>query len=253
MIDSDDMPPALPPALRAALLACDETGPSDAQRQGMAAKLAAATGVSAAALLPPLGAGPIAGTGATAGKGVLAGAKAKAIVALAFVAGGAVGAIATKALSSTTNTPSTISAPALPDAMPAATPDAVLGSSDAPATDAPAAVAPRDAEHTRTNQAPVAPAPDAPPNADQLARENAFIDAARVALRAGNYQVAAQQVAEHRLRFANGKLAQEREMLAIEIALARGDNDGARRSAAAFRQTYPSSVFMTRLNELVAP
>ena len=52
---------------------------------------------------------------------------------------------------------------------------------------------------------------------------------------------------EHRRRFARGMLAPEREVLAIEILRAQSRTTEARARIAAFRASYPSSVYLERL------
>jgi hypothetical protein len=57
---------------------------------------------------------------------------------------------------------------------------------------------------------------------------------------------------EHARRFSNGTLVPEREVLAIEALARLGRTSEARARLAAFRERYPQSPHLARLDTLVA-
>lgn len=90
-----------------------------------------------------------------------------------------------------------------------------------------------------------------PRRQDLLKAESALLMQARAQLRSGN--PAAAQAALDRLQaqFPQGMLAQEREVLAIEVAFARGNVDAAKRRAKAFIKAYPKSPHSQKLSRFV--
>jgi outer membrane protein assembly factor BamD (BamD/ComL family) len=107
---------------------------------------------------------------------------------------------------------------------------------------------------------PAAPGPEAeaarghraePRRSDLLKQESALLTQARAQLRSGN--AAGAQVSLDKLQgqFPNGMLAQERDVLAIEVLAARGNVDGARRRAKAFIKQYPMSPHSEKLRRFV--
>jgi hypothetical protein len=245
----------LDPWMRAALLAEGlDGGPTEAQRSRMAGKLAAALGVSAAALLSTSGstAAAVAGAAGT----TLAG-KTAALVVGAVIAGGGLG-VAVSELR-----PRASSAPAVVDArsrehdasqvdaseVPDASVDAILDATPDAIIDATLPVDASKPNPYRDASVSTRPAM----TADELARERQLIDVARSALRGNDLQLAAKSLIEHGMRFPHGALVEEQRVLSIELAVAKGDVDGAKAKAAAFRRDYPRSVFRARVDELSPP
>ncbi len=60
-------------------------------------------------------------------------------------------------------------------------------------------------------------------------------------------------LAEHRHRFPNGRLAEEREALCVESLVRAGRDDEARRALATFANRFPHSAFLPRLQSAVRP
>lgn len=60
-------------------------------------------------------------------------------------------------------------------------------------------------------------------------------------------------LAEHRHRFPNGRLAEEREALRVESLVRAGRDDEARRALATFANHFPHSAFLPRLQSAVRP
>jgi len=257
----------LDPVMRAALLAEGlDGGPSQEQRTRMATKLAGVLGISAASLLPSGGGGGSGGGGSDGGGSAASTATTAAVASKpiglvlgALIAGGAIG-VAVSELRPR--------APAIASvAIDAAVTDAPLdGAGDATdATDAGDASAPTS-RHVDASvpeiDASMAPRPRADAgvtsadagvavSTDALARERQLIDVARSALRGGDLQLAAKTLIEHGLRFPAGALVEEQRVLAIELAVAKGDSTDAKRRADAFRRDYPRSVFRSRVDAVV--
>lgn len=245
MSEPDDKP--LAPALRAALLSEGlDGGPSQEQRARMADKLAAAVGVSAAALLPNAGGG---GGGGSGGASATALAAKKPIAALlgALAVGGAVGVAVSELRPRSHEQP--MFRDAAVQAIDAPAPvDANEPLDAGPMIDA--LSVPRDAGRAHAGVVPDASTPVA---SDDLARERQLIDVARAALRGGDLRLATKSLVEHSMRYPKGALTEEQRVLSIELAIAKGDSADAAQRAAAFRRDYPSSVFRTRVDELVPP
>ncbi len=246
-------PDALDPIVRAALLADElQPGPTEGQRQRMAARMAAAIGTSAAALTGPAAPTPATPTPATP-TGTAAPVSAKAALAIGLVIGGIGGAVITRWLAHRAPPSLAVSRDAGTSAPPAPVVVDAAASPDATAPpDAPDAV---DGGLTRAPVQPRdrAPTPPPLPTADPVARERALLDAARAALRAGDLTLARRNLAEHGLRYPEGALREEREVLAIEELVARGQRDAARGRAAAFHASFPGSIHAARVDALVAP
>ena len=95
---------------------------------------------------------------------------------------------------------------------------------------------------------PVSPLPDA-----SLAAERALIDRARTALTRDLPTTALDALDEHAKVHPRGRLAEEREALAIQALSALHRPDSAARRAAAFRRTHPQSVFLPAIDLAVGP
>ncbi|WP_437977736.1 hypothetical protein WMF11_13195 [Sorangium sp. So ce295] len=126
-----------------------------------------------------------------------------------------------------------------------------------PAADAPAADAPRPTPSALRREAPrslrpAAPAPEATAAADgdDLVRESNLVDASRAAL-AQDPEAALAALERHQAEFPKGRLAEEREFIAIRALVRLGRADEARARAAAFFARYPSSSFADPLRRIV--
>ncbi|WP_437908754.1 hypothetical protein WME95_13250 [Sorangium sp. So ce327] len=126
-----------------------------------------------------------------------------------------------------------------------------------PAADAPAADAPRPTPSALRREAPrslrpAAPAPEATAAADgdDLVRESNLVDASRAAL-AQDPEAALAALERHQAEFPKGRLAEEREFIAIRALVRLGRADEARARAAAFLARYPSSSFADPLRRIV--
>lgn len=95
------------------------------------------------------------------------------------------------------------------------------------------------------------PSAHQPSRDEQLAAERALVEAARVALTRGRVDEALSSLERHEREFADGRLAEERESLAVQALLARGDTPGARRRADQFRQRFPTSLLRPLIDSLV--
>ena len=57
----------------------------------------------------------------------------------------------------------------------------------------------------------------------------------------------------HAKRFPRGRLAEEREAIAVQALAAKGDRVAARARAERFRRTFPNSIFRAAVDDAVAP
>ena len=91
--------------------------------------------------------------------------------------------------------------------------------------------------------APTSSAGASPPKGtDSLAAERALLDPARTALGRSDGASALGAVRKHESQFASGKLAEEREAIAVQALVISHRMDEARARAAEFQQRYPGSV-----------
>ncbi len=107
--------------------------------------------------------------------------------------------------------------------------------------------APRVERSAASSAHGVTAAPNSSPvrgEGSQLARERALLDLARAAAARGEPALALAQAERHRQQFPQGRLAEEREAMAIRALLALGRRADARARADAFRASYPNS-FLT--------
>ncbi|AGP35604.1 hypothetical protein [Sorangium cellulosum] len=135
--------------------------------------------------------------------------------------------------------------------LPAAAPPPAPEPAPAPAAEpAPAPVARREAPR---NARPAAPAPDAiaAVDNDDLVRESNLVDQSRAAL-AQDPAAALAALARHEADFPRGRLAEEREFIAIRALMRLGRADEARARAAAFVARYPSSSFAEPVRRIVS-
>lgn len=96
--------------------------------------------------------------------------------------------------------------------------------------------------------APPAPAPGVPSDA-----EVSLLQQAMEAAQHGHPEVALQALDAHAAQFPSGALAQEREVLAIEAQVKLGRLGEAQARAARFKQTWPTSTHLLRVESLVRP
>jgi hypothetical protein len=139
----------------------------------------------------------------------------------------------------TANAPASAPPPALPGSAEPAAP--TLSVNDLPAASDSAASAPRPANATTTA---------APDPADSERAEVALLDRAQAAL-ASRPADALASCDEHARRFPSGTLVQEREVLAIDALVRLGRRDEAEARAARFRQAFPRSGHLRRVDALL--
>ena len=99
------------------------------------------------------------------------------------------------------------------------------------------------AESTGPPPPPAAPSPPRPADVTQLGAERIALDAARAALVRGDPTSALNRLADHRRRYPNGLLSEEREAMWVEALVHAGRYDEARFAAAKFRERAPQSLF----------
>lgn len=80
----------------------------------------------------------------------------------------------------------------------------------------------------------------------ELERERALLDVARGAIARGNADLALRSLDDHRTRFPQGRLAEDREALRIKALVAAGRTNEADRSRSAFVAKYPDSFALPR-------
>jgi hypothetical protein len=95
--------------------------------------------------------------------------------------------------------------------------------------------------------------PGKSPSADQrrrdmLSAESALLTQARAQLRNGDVNAAQQVLSTLHKKFPKGMLRQEREVLAIEVLAARGNQSAAQQRARAFIAAYPESPHSAQLS-----
>lgn len=84
-----------------------------------------------------------------------------------------------------------------------------------------------------------------------LAAERAAIEAIRENLRKADSSAALTAIEAHRVRFARGRLVDERESLRVQALALAGRDDQAREAGARFRARYPGSLFLPVVDEVV--
>ena len=142
-------------------------------------------------------------------------------------------------------------------AQPAATPTSAAAAPQS----APTASAPEPAWTVVPSAPP--PAPPAAPRTDDsrgdrgkdaaLASERALIDMARTAVARGEGEAALAALGRHEKEFPRGRLAEEREWLAVQALVQTGATDQAKQRAARFREAYPHSLMLAALDQVLAP
>jgi hypothetical protein len=242
---SDDELEPLIPALRALL---DEGGKAPPSPPGVKERLLRR--VEASVMLPPTGGGG--GHGGTDGDlpnhgpSLASSALAQKIPLLAtvFAIGVATGA-GGHALVSNRDTAAT--APAVPVAA--------VQDPGAPPIVPPPPATPSTSVEVPLVQAPAVhaePKEVASPGRDtQLAAERALIETARAALARGDAARALSALDRHAREFANGRLVEEREALAIQALSKTGDMAAAKTRAERFRQRFARSLFLPVVDEAI--
>lgn len=91
----------------------------------------------------------------------------------------------------------------------------------------------------------------AKPADPQRAAENAMLQEVRTSLRKRDYAGAESALARMQSSFPDGALQQEREVLRIELMLARGQPAEAGRAARTFMATYPNTPHASKLRRLI--
>jgi hypothetical protein len=84
-----------------------------------------------------------------------------------------------------------------------------------------------------------------------LGEEGALLERARSALMAGQEKAARAALAEHERRFADGRMAEQREALEIAALVQAGQRDEARERATRFRERYPRSLMLPLVDSAV--
>ena len=254
---SDDLEPPSPLASRLFAAEKKRAEPTDAVAGRLLARVTA-TVVAGAAVSAATAAKAATSTGASAGasastSGTAAslGLTAKALpwIVGAFVVGGGTGAAIHATLAPTPPAVPTVASVAPP-------PRATLAAVPASATASVPVVTPHDLPSSTPAPIP-APKPSAAPSTSNapdvdLAAERALVDRARSALSAGQPAAAIDAVDAHAARFPKGRLAEEREALAVQALARSGNTAAAKRRADAFRRAYPNSIFAPAV-DLAAP
>jgi len=259
---ADELEPLGPLAIRALEAERARPDAGDAMRDRVLARVVASVGAGAAITAAASGAGAAGGAGVGAGKGAAAGAAASSgasgaavkmlpwLVA-AFVAGGGTGA-AIHAAATAKPPGSTPSAVVVP---PPATPSVVVATGTSvptiAASDLPAAPLP-SARPTVSSAAPTATGGSGAGHDVDLAAERSLVDRARTALTRGQPGAALEALDSHAKTFPRGRLAEEREALAIDALARAGRGAEAKARAVRFRAAYPQSVFLGVV-DLAAP
>jgi hypothetical protein len=84
-----------------------------------------------------------------------------------------------------------------------------------------------------------------------LAEERALIDRARSALARGDSRASLEACDLHATKFPRGRLAEERELLAVQALVRSHDISAARTRAVRFRANYPNSMFLQAIERLL--
>jgi hypothetical protein len=207
--------------------------------------------LEAAILLGAVAAG-VAGAATKASKtsafGFSAAKHAKAWIALSLVTGVVVGETHARLSTPTGPQESAIvhhsPAPRTPSSSKLDALDAAEDSPAVPVTSLPLVRPSPSAAVSSTGTAPGARASD-------LALEQRLVDTARSALARGRGEDALRAVDEHARRFPQGRLAEEREMLAIQALLLVGNRSGAEQRAQRFHSSYPQSMYGAAVDALL--
>jgi hypothetical protein len=100
---------------------------------------------------------------------------------------------------------------------------------------------------------PSASAPRPVAHDTDLALEGRLIDTARAALAHGDFEASLAAVGRHAKAFPGGRLAEEREAIAVQALAGAGRTAEARARAQTFRKNYPQSLFVPLVDAAVGP
>jgi hypothetical protein len=226
---------------------------------------------------------PLPPTGGTRAPAPVAGGKPLALpvwaVPAAFVVGGALGGALHAALAP----PQVVYVDRVVEMAP---PASTVAAQPSPATGGPAVVAATGSARAPADTAPAVPSSPAPSTSaaisttttaaarpppttasgsapaasasgagrtDSLARERALLEVARTAFGRSDAQATLEALDRHRAEFPDGKLAEEREALAIEALVEAGRIPEARARGAQFRARYPKSILMQAVDDALKP
>jgi hypothetical protein len=226
-----------------------DADPPDGARARVASKLGLMLPLSAptsGGASPGQAAGHAATSGARAvvGGGALAGTRSLALLGAVFVAGAGVGAGLHAAL---------VRPPALQrvyteaPASPITSPPASVVAAAGP----PIVAAASDPQTTPRAASPVA-ASSPHPALGQLDSERALLDAAHIAMVAGDSDTALRALERHARKYPHAMLGEERDALFVQALVHAGRYDEARAHAYAFRRQTPGSLFMPAVDAAIA-
>jgi hypothetical protein len=225
-----------------------EADPPDGARDRVASKLglmlplAAPGGGAHASTAQASTAGQAAASGARAAVGAraFAGSRSLALLGAVFVAGGGAGAALHAAL--------------------APRPAPQLVYVQAPASPAPASASARGADSVVVAAVDPETLPRAAPAAvssprsalGQLDSERALLDAAHIAMVAGDSDTALRALERHARKYPHAMLGEERDALFVQALVHAGRYDEARAHADAFHRRTPGSLFMPAVDAAIA-
>ncbi len=94
--------------------------------------------------------------------------------------------------------------------------------------------------------------PTAPSGISDTNEERALVERARTALARGLASDALAATDQHTKRFPRGRLAEEREALAVQALALSGDKKAAEARAGRFRRSFPNSIFASAVDRAVS-
>jgi len=174
--------------------------------------------------------------------GGLSGAKALAVAAGIWVIGGATGAALYGALRPREVQVVYVDRPVLAISSASSSPSGIPASASVSS-------APLGPNSDTSAKRVATAAPGAP---SELSRERALLDLARAHAARGEPALSLQQAERHRAQFPRGKLAEEREALAIRALLALGRNAEARTRAQDFHSAHPDSFLLPAIDSALS-
>ncbi|MBL8951857.1 MAG: hypothetical protein JNK82_13830 [Myxococcaceae bacterium] len=230
---SDPTLPDLPPHARAVLSKVEAPEPPEGAQERVFGKLAASIAAGAV-----VGASASAAAASTSGAGASAAGAGVATKLVVVIAAGSVAA----GLAGGTMLGRTVLAPEPVVVEKVRTVEKVV---EVPAAPAP----PPEPEPVPEPE----PAPKRPAADTLLARERELLDAARAALMKGDGAAALDAADRHSKQFPRGRLAEERESLAVQALVAQKNLSAARERAAAFHHKYPKSLLGATIDAALPP
>jgi hypothetical protein len=176
---------------------------------------------------------------------------------VAFVLGAVTGAALFAAMAGTHPPPPRVvyvDRPAPPVAAPALQPPPATASPMTTMAPPPTPEPPATRLATTWPAAPAQPAaarPAAATHGSRLTEERILLDEARAGLIQGEPERAIERLDRHRVRFADGVLAEERDAMQVEALARAGRYDEARERASAFRARMPGSLFLPTVESAI--